>query len=91
MSVRVREERRPRATPIFELCRIVGSLDPFTHLSKNRGETRARTPHSSTTTPLTMPPTAKRELCLGIEGSANKVGVGIVDGDGNVLANPRKT
>ena len=28
---------------------------------------------------------------LGIEGSANKIGVGIVDSDGNILANPRKT
>ena len=28
---------------------------------------------------------------LGIEGSANKIGVGIVDGKGNVLSNPRKT
>lgn len=24
---------------------------------------------------------------LGIEGSANKIGVGIVDADGNILAN----
>lgn len=30
-------------------------------------------------------------LALGIEGSANKLGVGIVNADGNVLANPRKT
>lgn len=30
-------------------------------------------------------------ISLGIEGSANKVGVGIVDGKGNVLSNPRKT
>lgn len=28
---------------------------------------------------------------LGVEGSANKVGVGVVDSDGNVLANVRKT
>ena len=28
---------------------------------------------------------------LGIEGSANKVGVGIVSEDGTVLSNPRKT
>lgn len=28
---------------------------------------------------------------LGIEGSANKIGVGIVDDKGNILANPRKT
>lgn len=28
---------------------------------------------------------------LGIEGSANKVGVGIVDETGAVLSNPRKT
>lgn len=34
---------------------------------------------------------AMRRLCLGIEGSANKVGVGIVADDGTVLANPRKT
>ena len=28
---------------------------------------------------------------LGIEGSANKIGVGIVDFRGNILANPRET
>ena len=30
-------------------------------------------------------------LVLGIEGSANKVGVGIVKDDGTILANPRHT
>jgi hypothetical protein len=30
-------------------------------------------------------------ICLGIEGSANKVGVGIVTEAGDILANPRKT
>ena len=30
-------------------------------------------------------------LVLGIEGSANKVGVGIVAEDGTILANPRRT
>jgi hypothetical protein len=30
-------------------------------------------------------------LALGIEGSANKIGVGIAHSDGRVLANPRKT
>ena len=30
-------------------------------------------------------------LTLGIEGSANKIGVGIVRDDGTILANPRKT
>eukprot|EP00742_Colponemidia_sp_Colp-10_P004802 GILJ01005123.1.p1 GENE.GILJ01005123.1~~GILJ01005123.1.p1 ORF type:complete len:336 (+),score=49.33 GILJ01005123.1:41-1048(+) len=30
-------------------------------------------------------------LALGIEGSANKIGVGIVRDDGTILANPRKT
>jgi N6-L-threonylcarbamoyladenine synthase len=30
-------------------------------------------------------------IALGIEGSANKIGVGIVDQDGNILANPRYT
>ncbi|CAG9316756.1 unnamed protein product [Blepharisma stoltei] len=30
-------------------------------------------------------------LALGIEGSANKISVGIVDEKGNILANPRKT
>lgn len=30
-------------------------------------------------------------IVLGIEGSANKVGVGIVTEDGSILANPRKT
>lgn len=28
---------------------------------------------------------------LGMEGSANKIGVGIVTSDGKILANPRKT
>lgn len=30
-------------------------------------------------------------ISLGIEGSANKIGVGIVDQDGNIYANPRFT
>lgn len=30
-------------------------------------------------------------LALGIEGSANKIGVGICDQDGNILSNPRTT
>lgn len=30
-------------------------------------------------------------LALGIEGSANKIGVGIVDQKGNILSNPRRT
>ena len=30
-------------------------------------------------------------MCLGIEGSANKIGVGIVDKNGKILSNPRKT
>jgi N6-L-threonylcarbamoyladenine synthase len=30
-------------------------------------------------------------IALGIEGSANKVGVGIVRDDGTILANPRHT
>ena len=30
-------------------------------------------------------------LVLGIEGSANKVGVGIVKDDGTILSNPRHT
>jgi tRNA A37 threonylcarbamoyltransferase TsaD len=33
----------------------------------------------------------KRILALGIEGSANKIGIGIVDDKGNILSNPRKT
>lgn len=28
---------------------------------------------------------------MGIEGSANKIGVGVVTQDGNILSNPRKT
>jgi N6-L-threonylcarbamoyladenine synthase len=32
-----------------------------------------------------------RRLALGIEGSANKVGVGIVAEDGEILSNPRIT
>ena len=30
-------------------------------------------------------------VAIGIEGSANKVGVGIVLEDGTILSNPRKT
>lgn len=33
----------------------------------------------------------KRSLSLGIEGSANKIGVGVVDQDGAVLSNVRET
>lgn len=33
----------------------------------------------------------KRSLSLGIEGSANKIGVGVVDQDGTVLSNVRET
>jgi tRNA A37 threonylcarbamoyltransferase TsaD len=33
----------------------------------------------------------KRLVVVGFEGSANKIGVGVVDGDGNILANPRRT
>jgi hypothetical protein len=31
------------------------------------------------------------KLALGIEGSANKIGVGIVREDGHILSNPRHT
>jgi hypothetical protein len=34
---------------------------------------------------------AKRLLALGIEGSANKIGIGVVDSEGNILSNPRRT
>ena len=30
-------------------------------------------------------------LVLGIEGSANKIGVGIVSDEGDILSNPRHT
>ena len=30
-------------------------------------------------------------ICLGIEGSANKIGIGIVNSSGDILSNPRKT
>ena len=30
-------------------------------------------------------------IALGIEGSANKIGVGITKEDGSILSNPRKT
>ena len=33
----------------------------------------------------------KKLIALGIEGSANKISVGIVTSDGEILANPRKT
>ncbi len=32
-----------------------------------------------------------KTIALGIEGSANKIGVGIVDEDGHIYANPRFT
>eukprot|EP00923_Selenidium_pygospionis_P025755 GHVN01045576.1.p1 GENE.GHVN01045576.1~~GHVN01045576.1.p1 ORF type:complete len:342 (+),score=52.79 GHVN01045576.1:371-1396(+) len=37
-----------------------------------------------------MPPTSLK-LALAVEGSANKIGVGIVSNVGDILANPRKT
>ena len=41
---------------------------------------------------MNLPNTSgKKLLALGIEGSANKIGVGIVDSEGNILSNPRKT
>eukprot|EP00899_Mesostigma_viride_P004715 jgi/Mesvir1/14244/Mv09682-RA.1 len=36
-------------------------------------------------------PVLRVMLALGIEGSANKIGVGIVRSDGTILANPRQT
>jgi N6-L-threonylcarbamoyladenine synthase len=33
----------------------------------------------------------KRILSLGIEGSANKIGIGICDQHGNIYSNPRET
>ena len=33
----------------------------------------------------------KKTIALGIEGSANKIGVGIVTSEGEILSNPRKT
>jgi N6-L-threonylcarbamoyladenine synthase len=33
----------------------------------------------------------RKIICLGIEGSANKIGVGIVDDTGDIYANPRYT
>ena len=33
----------------------------------------------------------KKIIALGIEGSANKIGIGIVTEDGEILSNPRKT
>lgn len=34
---------------------------------------------------------SKKKIALGIEGSANKISVGIVTSDGDILSNPRKT
>ena len=39
---------------------------------------------------IKMPKNGKK-LVLGIEGSANKIGVGIVNEDGDILSNPRHT
>lgn len=33
----------------------------------------------------------RKLISLGIEGSANKIGVGIVTSEGEILSNPRKT
>ena len=33
----------------------------------------------------------QKKVALGIEGSANKIGVGIIDEDGHIYANPRTT
>ena len=32
-----------------------------------------------------------KKVALGIEGSANKIGVGIIDESGHISANPRAT
>lgn len=34
---------------------------------------------------------SNKVISLGIEGSANKIGVGIVDEDGKIFSNPRFT
>ena len=31
------------------------------------------------------------KIALGIEGSANKIGIGILNSNGEILSNPRKT
>lgn len=31
------------------------------------------------------------KIALGIEGSANKIGIGILKSNGEILSNPRKT
>lgn len=36
-------------------------------------------------------PPSQRTLVMGFEGSANKIGIGIIDQDGNILANVRHT
>lgn len=38
-----------------------------------------------------IPKPPKKLIALGIEGSANKIGVGIVTSDGEILSNPRET
>lgn len=35
--------------------------------------------------------TKKRCIAVGMEGSANKLGIGVVDSDGNILSNLRHT
>jgi N6-L-threonylcarbamoyladenine synthase len=40
---------------------------------------------------LEVPPSLKGKYVLGIEGSANKIGIGIVDLEGKILSNPRET
>lgn len=44
------------------------------------------------TEPTDSAPIAPEKLyVMGFEGSANKIGIGIVRGDGQILANPRHT
>lgn len=38
-----------------------------------------------------LPEDMKGKYVLGIEGSANKIGIGVVDFEGTIYSNPRET
>ena len=57
------------------------------HIIKKRNRRKM----SATTAAPKPPKKKKRTLAIGFEGSANKIGVGIVTSDGTILSNKRRT
>jgi N6-L-threonylcarbamoyladenine synthase len=74
----------PLACLFSSLLLPTARTDTHTHTPKHNPTT-----HTTTTTQMVLPD--GRRVVLGIEGSANKVGVGIVLSDGAIASNPRRT